>query len=287
MLILVCTGDMSQEDDDYLSDKFLIDSSGSSSAPRTYSQIRKEAQKKSRLKGNENRTKSRRQLELESREAGLSKSLFERAKEEETMGLSSGNKALSIMMKMGFKPGQSLGRTGDQDDNDAGQAISTTTAPTVSITKDKDNSPAEDEPESRRSASPKGHTTHKTEPLPLQEWAGPNSVLNVYPLHFWFLIYFHCIVGKKGIGLGKRAASPSSTERLAKMAKMAEDVKHRDFRERARDDYNNRRAEGRLGQLSDKPRLYYRVRWKRWSADSFLFFLRIYSTSTADVCYSR
>jgi hypothetical protein len=30
------------------------------------------------------------------------------------------------------------------------------------------------------------------------------------------------------------------------MAKMAEEMDHRDFRERARDDYNNRRAEGRL-----------------------------------------
>lgn len=28
---------------------------------------------------------------------------------------------------------------------------------------------------------------------------------------------------------------------------MADEVKHRDFRERARDEYNNRRAEGRLG----------------------------------------
>jgi hypothetical protein len=34
------------------------------------------------------------------------------------------------------------------------------------------------------------------------------------------------------------------------MTKMAEDMEHRDFRERARDDYNNRRAEGRLGVLS-------------------------------------
>ena len=31
------------------------------------------------------------------------------------------------------------------------------------------------------------------------------------------------------------------------MAKMAEEMDYRDFRERARDDYNNRRAEGRLG----------------------------------------
>lgn len=55
------------------------------------------------------------------------------------------------------------------------------------------------------------------------------------------------IVGKKGIGLGaKRAASPSASERLAKMAKMAEGGNHADFRDRARQDYEERRAEGRL-----------------------------------------
>ena len=67
-----------------------------------------------------------------------------------------------------------------------------------------------------------------------------------------FSIEFPC-VGKKGIGLGKRASSPSSAERLAKMAKMAEEVKHHDFRERARDEYNNRRAEGRLGVQGSSP----------------------------------
>ena len=58
-------------------------------------------------------------------------------------------------------------------------------------------------------------------------------------------------LGRKGIGLTgtKRARSPSAAERLAKMAKMANDMGHRDFRERARDEYNNRRAEGRLGTL--------------------------------------
>jgi len=170
---------MSAEDDDYLSDKFLVDLSANSSAPRTYAQIRKEAQKSSRLKNDQNRTKNRRQLELESREAGLSKSLFERAKEEEASGLNSGNKALSIMMKMGFKPGQSLGRAGDQeDDNETEKTASAPAGPTVSITKGKENSPTEDDTQNGRSASPrpKGHTTHKTEPLPLQEWAGPNSV---------------------------------------------------------------------------------------------------------------
>ena len=57
-----------------------------------------------------------------------------------------------------------------------------------------------------------------------------------------------CVAGRRGIGLGKRRArSPTPAERLAKMAKMAESSGQRDFRERARDEYNNRRAEGRLG----------------------------------------
>ena len=54
------------------------------------------------------------------------------------------------------------------------------------------------------------------------------------------------MLGKTGIGLGKRAASPSASERLAKMAKMAEVHTQEDFRDRARREYEERRAEGRL-----------------------------------------
>ena len=52
--------------------------------------------------------------------------------------------------------------------------------------------------------------------------------------------------GKTGIGLRKRAASPTAGERLAKMAKMAEDRTHGSFRDRARQEYEERRATGRL-----------------------------------------
>jgi len=166
---------MSADDDDYLSDKFLAASSASSSTPRTYSQLRKDAHKKSLVKNVQNRAKSRRQLELESREAGLSKSLFERAKEEENSGLSSGNKALSIMMKMGFKPGQSLGRTGDLEEREGGPSVeeplklSSKTADVEPTNKPNEGTPPEEESE-----TPKAHTKHKAEPLPLQEWAGPS-----------------------------------------------------------------------------------------------------------------
>jgi hypothetical protein len=157
---------MLSDEDDYLSNKFLDDEQASSSKPTTYSQLRKAAQKKAQSKNEKNRIKSRRQREIESREEGLSKSLFERAKEEEG---SSGNKALSIMMKMGFKPGQSLGN----NDNDI---------PSSSPPKNDD----EDEPQkigvtSNRSTIEETlpgmniRTKHKTEPLPLNEWEGQST----------------------------------------------------------------------------------------------------------------
>lgn len=167
MLTIICQT-MSADDDDYLSDKFLANSFASSSAPRTYTQLRKEAYKKSLVKNEQNRTKSRRQLELESREAGLGKSLFERAKEEEASGLSSGNKALSIMMKMGFKPGQSLGATGDREEHEGGSSSTIVAAMPEPTSKANEGMPLVES----HCESPKSHTKHKTEPLPLQEWAG-------------------------------------------------------------------------------------------------------------------
>lgn len=129
---------MSDDEDDYLSDKFLA-ASTSTSVPKTYSNLRKEAEKQSRLRNEQNRQKSRKERERDAREEGLSKSLFERAKEDqEDTGAS--NKALSIMMKMGFQPGQSLGKV-------------------------EDGKPAEGTkllPEAQ----------HKTAPLPLNEWEG-------------------------------------------------------------------------------------------------------------------
>ena len=246
---------MLSDEDDYLSNKFLDDDQASSSKPTTYSQLRKAAQKKAQSKNEQNRLKSRRQREVESREEGLSKSLFERAKEEEA-SMKSGNKALSIMMKMGFKPGQALGNNDDD--------ISNSSPP---------KNDAEDEPQktgltSKKSATEETlpdmsiiHTKHKTEPLPLREWEGQSTFF--IALHLF--IFASIILGRKGIGLGKRPRSPSAPERLAKMAKMAEEMDHRDFRERARDDYNNRRAEGRLGVYSSRftstPCFKFCIRW--------------------------
>lgn len=152
------------EDDDYLSNKFLDDEQASSSKPTTYSQLRKAAQKKAQSKNEQNRIKSRRQREMESREEGLSKSLFERAKEEQA-SMKSGNKALSIMMKMGFKPGQALGN------NDDMPSSSPPKNDTEDGPHDTSNRPTTDETLPDMNIHPK----HKTEPLPLNEWEGQSN----------------------------------------------------------------------------------------------------------------
>lgn len=188
------------DDEDYLSDKFLVQVP-ETTQPKTYAQRRQEALKQSRQRSEQNQTKSRRQREQEAREDGLSKSLFERAKQDKDVGA---NKALGIMMKMGFQPGQSLGRTGDSPPTNVVTLPDTPYSPPASHAD---------------SSKPK----HNIEPLPLNEWAG-----------------------KKGIGLGKRSRSPGASERIAKMAKMAEEADRDNFRDRSRRQYEDRHAESRL-----------------------------------------
>lgn len=116
---------MSDEEDDYLSDKFLLEiaaSSSKSSATKTYTKRRQEALKRSALKNEQNRTKSRKEREREAREEALSRSLFERV-HEEAQESGQQNKALAMMMKMGFKPGQALGKEGVEEAS-AGKASS-------------------------------------------------------------------------------------------------------------------------------------------------------------------
>ena len=147
---------MSDEEDDYLSDKFLVESTSSASSSKTYTERRKETLRLAALKNEQNRKKSRRQLEQESREEGLSKSLFERAKDEAQEGGGGASKALAMMMKMGFQPGQSLGQSD----------------PPV----DKPRSPSQDQSSLVEDKGKKDETPatsqHRVVPLPLNEWTG-------------------------------------------------------------------------------------------------------------------
>ncbi|TBU32117.1 hypothetical protein BD311DRAFT_655602 [Dichomitus squalens] len=253
---------MSDEEDDYLSDKFLVESTSSStsSAPKTYAERRKEALKRAAQKNEQNRTKSLKEREREAREEALNRSLFERA-QEEAQESGQQNKALTMMMKMGFKPGQALGREDQeaQAQNAAWSAESegeVATPGNLPRVQEKEAEPlragigarpAHDALEAfvKEAPAPAPSTSHLKVPIAINEWEG-----------------------KKGIGLGKRARSPTAPERLAKMAKMAEDRTHVSFRDRARQEYEERRAAGRLhpaqrtcATLDEKAGIQFNVLW--------------------------
>lgn len=129
--------DDEEPEDDYLSDKFLPEieakeKQSKQSGVKTYSQLRKEAQKRKEEKGY---IKPRAEREREAREEGLRRNLMMPSSSSTAMNGSTwksgsttnssavgsdaddipppthgGNKALSMMMKMGFKPGEALGR---------------------------------------------------------------------------------------------------------------------------------------------------------------------------------
>jgi len=207
---------MADDEDDYLSDKFLLEIAPVATKPKpaTYVERRKQAQREAEIKNVQNRKKSRRQIEEEAREEGLKKSLFEKAKEEEQeLGIQS--KAMSLMLKMGFKPGQSLGQSDNTGDNQPGPSSERVKA---SVTVEKSGGGTISGTDLKDSG-----VQHRKEPLPLDFWTG-----------------------KKGLGSGKRALSPGATERNAKVAKLDEEANKETYRSRAREDYEERRAEGRL-----------------------------------------
>jgi len=106
---------MSDDEDDYLSDRFLaqLEAASKPPQPKSYTDRRKQALKQSQLLDKQNRKKSRKQVEVEAREEGLQTSLIQKA-QEEAQESGKQNKALAIMMKMGFKPGQSLGESHEE-----------------------------------------------------------------------------------------------------------------------------------------------------------------------------
>ncbi|KAF9779482.1 hypothetical protein BJ322DRAFT_1101710 [Thelephora terrestris] len=168
---------------------------------------------------------NRRQMELEAREEGLQTSLIQKAQEEaEETGKQ--NKALAIMIKMGFKPGQSLGES--HEESSSSTSIDGGFKSTRTIEMSEDTRGCDDEAETSTTQPdprPLGFAAykHRVEPVPIKEWAG-----------------------KTGIGGVKRPPSPTALERVAKIARQSEALSADEFRDRARKEYEDRRAEGKL-----------------------------------------
>lgn len=171
---------MSDEEDDYLSDKFLaslVAPKPSTSSAANYAERRRIAQRESERKRLEGRIKSRRELEEDARREGLSQNLFDKEMEKagaaqpgiggagqdgevqlEKVGGSGASKAMSMMLRMGFKPGETLGKK-EEPAKPGG----------VSVPSDEKHEGVP-EPEKRTKSG------HLTEPLPLAMWAGMWSI---------------------------------------------------------------------------------------------------------------
>ncbi|KAL5508361.1 hypothetical protein ACEPAH_5980 [Sanghuangporus vaninii] len=213
----------SDDEDDYLSEKFLLGSTAeSSNKPLTYAERRKQAQRQSEKKNVQNRAKSRREREAEAREQGLRQSLFERAQAEK-QETGAENKAVKMMLRMGFKPGESLGRTDGIEQTTPGS--SATLVPAQQVTGSSTNVISDIAPEGQ---SKQGlGLKHRTAPLAVDMWSG-----------------------KKGVGLGKRAPSPGALERASKAARIDEDRKRETYRSHTREAFEERRVLGRLSAAS-------------------------------------
>ena len=174
---------MSDDEDDYLSDKFLarLEEASKPQQQKSYAERRKQALKRSQLLNEQNRKKSRKQMELEAREEGLQTSLIQKAQEEaEETGKQ--NKALAIMMKMGFKPGQSLGENHEESSSSTSVYGNFGSAQTIETSEDAEVQASITQPEPRTSVF--AAYKHRAEPLPIKEWAGEYSqfiVAMIYP----------------------------------------------------------------------------------------------------------
>lgn len=108
---------MSDSEDDFMSDKFLVDAPPPE--PLNYSARRAKESLKSQRSGQAKNQLKLKDLEEQRRREGLETSLFERFgddrgkggdKEEAREAEKGGNKAMEMMMKMGWKVGQGLGK---------------------------------------------------------------------------------------------------------------------------------------------------------------------------------
>ncbi len=111
--------DGTDEEEDFMSDKFLQqaeEASRKSKAPVSYSERRRKELADSSAKA---RQQSRAEREREAREEGLRKNLLQESK---PAAAQDSNKALQMMLAMGYKAGESLGASKVTDDADAGKA---------------------------------------------------------------------------------------------------------------------------------------------------------------------
>ena len=101
---------MDADEDDYMSAAFVSETPSAPSKPTTYAELRKAARRRGEDSVIRNAKRPRHEREAEAREQALNRSLFDTPTPDSPVPAAApANKALGMMMRMGFKPGQALG----------------------------------------------------------------------------------------------------------------------------------------------------------------------------------
>lgn len=209
---------MSDSEDDFMSDKFLVDTPATTDT--SYTARRKRQQLESHRKGQANNKLSLRELEAQRRREGLNKSLFDMDDGDGEEGdvfaaaAASGSssskqqqaatakpkeagksKAMDLMMKMGWKVGEGLGRR---------RSASPERQPSSSTAVDRERDDEDDAPPRGGIGASRG----RAEPIRISMWAGTFKL----KLHWPLATGTHApadnpfITGRKG--LSARSPSP-------------------------------------------------------------------------------
>lgn len=152
-------GTMSDSEDDFMSDKFLVEAPA---AEKTYRAKRDASLLKGHRAGLANNKLSLKAREEQQRREGLNTSLFDKKDDPSTNASAGGGKAMAMMMKMGWKVGEGLGKKDDDS-----------VEPSSSKRKQGDG-----EEEGSEDAVPKGgigsssRKAARTEPIRISLWSG-------------------------------------------------------------------------------------------------------------------
>ncbi|KAI5452844.1 hypothetical protein NCC49_006384 [Naganishia albida] len=167
---------MSDSEDDFMSDKYLVAAEATTrKSTQTYAQRRAHAAAEAEKRHLESRIKPRAVREEEARRKALETSLFER-KEAQSVGA---GKAMGMMMKMGWKVGEGLGKRSEPSTMTATTTTTTGVSgakETSDVSSDEDTPRGIGAPSKKRKLAHPSTTPARTEPIRLSLWTGKSGL---------------------------------------------------------------------------------------------------------------
>ena len=157
---------MSDSEDDFMSDKFLVEAPV---AQKSYTARRDASLLKGNRAGLANNKQSLKVREEQQRREGLSTSLFEKKDEPGNAG---SGKAMAMMMKMGWKVGEGLGKKQDELGQGTASGSGSGSHSGAGIGSKRRQDEEEEEEQPRGGLGSSSRKAARTEPIRISLWSG-------------------------------------------------------------------------------------------------------------------